>query len=439
MDTKKRQPEDGTGHAGKTERARKGSPAVFVVISVIILIIVSWGYVPFLGTRLFEEQRSHIAEFADKASEIVGNVIEYSWQQASFCEYLLHMGKIATSHGFMVLTAVVIVITMASNADRQMVRQKDGANLLLAASAEGVRSASQAKSGLLSHMSRMESGKAGLNHEDFDIRICLENMNILLVEDVEPNLEIAQSILEEGGAVITPAMNGREAVDTFAGHPQGTFDAILMDIMMPVMDGITATKTIRAMDRPDAKTIPIIAMTANAYEEDIRRTREAGMDAHLLKPVDIDMLLKTMSRFYSMQKKHTGAIDLAGLNVLLADDVELNLEIAGEMLKHAGAVVTKAKNGQEAVDIFGSRPEGAFDIILMDVHMPVMDGIDATKAIRAMARPDAERIPILAMSADAFEEDIMTTKKAGMNAHLTKPFAIEPIYYFLSEFKGESI
>ena len=222
-------------------------------------------------------------------------------------------------------------------------------------------------------------------------------------------------------------MNGQEAVDAFAGHPPGTFDVILMDIMMPVMDGITATKTIRAMEREDAGKIPILAMTANAYEEDIQNTRKAGMDAHLSKPIDIGLLLKTLSEFGQEGGRERRKADLTGLCALLADDVELNLEIAKEMLEEMGVIVTAVSSGKEAVDAFRGSREGAFDVILMDVHMPVMDGIAATKAIRAMDRTDAKSIPILALTADVYEEDIRATGEAGMTGHLTKPLHADVI------------
>lgn len=275
---------------------------------------------------------------------------------------------------------------------------------------------------------------AKLNAAKADFHINLKGMKVLLVEDIELNLEIAQSILEEEGALITPAMNGQEAVDAFSGSPAGTFDVILMDIMMPVMDGITATKTIRALEREDAKIIPIIAMTANAYEEDIRNTREAGMNAHLSKPIDVEVMFKTLSRFYPVMQEKMKITELAGLKILLADDVELNLEIAKTVLEEEGALVTTVENGQQAVDAFCDNPEGAFDVILMDVHMPVMDGIEATKAIRAIKRKDAREIPILAMTADVYEEDIQRTKAAGMNGHLTKPLNVEKIVWLLSNY-----
>lgn len=140
---------------------------------------------------------------------------------------------------------------------------------------------------------------ARIGESQVEYQVDLVGMKVLLVEDIELNMEIAQCMLEDEGAEVTPAVNGQEAVDAFSGNPPGTFDMIIMDIMMPVMDGITAAKTIRAMDRPDAKAIPIIAMTANAYEEDIQKTHDAGMNAHLSKPIDIDLMLKTLTMFYS--------------------------------------------------------------------------------------------------------------------------------------------
>lgn len=273
------------------------------------------------------------------------------------------------------------------------------------------------------------------NEAKKEMHIDLTGMKVLLVEDIELNMEIARCILEEEGAVVTPAVNGQEAVDAFSGNPEGTFDIIIMDIMMPVMDGITATKVIRAMERPDAKTIPIVAMTANAYEEDIHKTREAGMNAHLSKPIDVDMVLKTLAGFYSGAEKEPKEKKLAGMKILLSDDVDINLEIARSILEEWNTTVTTARNGKEVVELFSGNPEGTFDVILMDVHMPIMDGIEAAKIIRAMKRPDAAKIPILAMTADVYEEDITETKEAGMNGHLKKPLRGEEILWALLDIK----
>ena len=125
----------------------------------------------------------------------------------------------------------------------------------------------------------------------------LQGVNILLAEDNDLNLEIAQFLLENAGATVTAARNGQEAVDIFAASRPGEFDAILMDVMMPVMDGYTATRTIRRLDCPDAGRIPILAMTANAFAEDRRRAYEAGMNEHLTKPLETELVIKTLAKY----------------------------------------------------------------------------------------------------------------------------------------------
>ena len=139
------------------------------------------------------------------------------------------------------------------------------------------------------------AGKAEETTEEAEASI--KGVRILLVEDNELNMEISEFIVAEKGAVVTKAWNGKEAVETFAKAPEGAFDVILMDVMMPVMDGCEAAKEIRALPRKDAKTIPIIAMTANAFTDDKIRTREAGMNEHLSKPLAPDLVVKTITKF----------------------------------------------------------------------------------------------------------------------------------------------
>lgn len=128
---------------------------------------------------------------------------------------------------------------------------------------------------------------------------------------------------------------------------------------------------------------------------------------------------------------------LVGMRVLVVEDNELNLEIVTEVLRERGLLVTTAENGQVAVGLFRDSAQGAFDAILMDMHMPVMGGLEATRIIRAMERADARTIPILALTANDFEEDIRQTREAGMNDHLTKPFDIEKIFGALAAYAGK--
>lgn len=120
------------------------------------------------------------------------------------------------------------------------------------------------------------------------------NWNYLLVDEL--NMEIAEYLLKEDGAVVTKAWNGQEAVNLFAQSEPKQYDVILMDIMMPVLDGLEAAKQIRAMERADAGTIPIIAMTANAYMDDIERSKAAGMNEHISKPLNITTVIRTIKK-----------------------------------------------------------------------------------------------------------------------------------------------
>ncbi|MCI6017435.1 MAG: ATP-binding protein [Clostridiales bacterium] len=147
-----------------------------------------------------------------------------------------------------------------------------------------------------------EASEAG-NEETEETDVSLENVQILLVEDNELNMEIAQCLLEDAGASVSKAYDGQQAVDIFRKNPPGTFDVILMDVMMPVMNGIEAARTIRLLDRSDAQTIPVIAMTANAFEEDKRATKEAGMNEHLTKPLDGKKVIRVISK-YSQAKRY---------------------------------------------------------------------------------------------------------------------------------------
>lgn len=140
--------------------------------------------------------------------------------------------------------------------------------------------------------------------EDKDHRASIKGMHLLMAEDNELNAEIAKLLLEDEGAQLTIVGDGKQAVEEFKNHKPGTYDAILMDVMMPVMDGIMATKTIRGLDRIDASQIPIIAMTANAYEEDAKKCLDAGMNAHLSKPLQMERVLEMIAKFVEITRSY---------------------------------------------------------------------------------------------------------------------------------------
>lgn len=129
-----------------------------------------------------------------------------------------------------------------------------------------------------------------------DEPVCIKGFNVLVVEDNELNAEIAKTILEDHGAQVEIVSDGLEGVNTFKESSENTYDVILMDVMMPTMNGLQATQEIRKLEREDAKTIPIIAMTANAFKEDEKRCLEAGMNAHLAKLLDIKEMIATIAR-----------------------------------------------------------------------------------------------------------------------------------------------
>ena len=127
----------------------------------------------------------------------------------------------------------------------------------------------------------------------------ISNTHILLVDDNELNLEVAKELLEAEGAQVTTAWNGKEALDIFNNEKEGTFNVIIMDIMMPVMDGLEATRRIRQSQKSDSKSIPIIAMTANAFREDIQKSLDAGMNEHISKPVDVETIKMVINKCLS--------------------------------------------------------------------------------------------------------------------------------------------
>lgn len=132
--------------------------------------------------------------------------------------------------------------------------------------------------------------------EERNLRSNIAGMRVLLVEDNEINCEIVEFMLRDAGAEVVTARDGKAAVDAFSASAPGTFDCVLMDLMMPVMSGYEATRVIRRLDRADAEAVPIIALSANAFEEDVALAKDAGMNEHLAKPVDIGKMLKVMSR-----------------------------------------------------------------------------------------------------------------------------------------------
>lgn len=270
----------------------------------------------------------------------------------------------------------------------------------------------------------------------------LGRISVLVVDDDPVAYEHAKLVLDELGTETEICERSSDAFSRIKrrwddGDP---YDIVLSDYRMPVMDGITLTEEIR---RFDGGSTGIIIMTGYDFDTEAERAHRQGVDGILTKPLFSDTLQREIQMVMRTKRKGlTGVLDapesseegysLGGLRILIAEDVDINAEILEDILEMEGMESERAANGQIAVDMFGDSEEGHFDAILMDIRMPVMDGLTASAAIRAMERPDARTIPIIALTANAFDEDVNNSIEAGMNAHLSKPVEPEKLYSMLS-------
>ena len=197
-----------------------------------------------------------------------------------------------------------------------------------------------------------------------------------------------------------------------------TFDLILLDVMLPGMDALEAIRRIRARSG-DSPTLLLIDNDWIAMEEE---ARSAGASGFLPAPFAMSTLRKAVSECHCQpEAQPLDDKDLEGLRLLVAEDNDINAEILMELLDMEGVTCERSVNGREAVTLFQSKPVGYYDGVLMDIQMPEMNGYEAALAIRALDHSDAAYIPIVAMTANAFAEDVQKSLEAGMNAHIAKP------------------
>ena len=251
------------------------------------------------------------------------------------------------------------------------------------------------------------------------------DMEVLVIDDDMVACEHAKLVLGQVGIKCDVALSGEEGLEMIRlKHARSElYNLILVDWKMPGMDGIETTKQIRESVGMESA---IIILTSYNWDDIIDEARAAGVDTFVPKPL---MASSVMDEFKEAFKKKNqnqvlNEVSLEGRRVLLAEDVSINAEIIGMMLTMHNMQVEHAENGRLAVESFINHPEGYFDAILMDMRMPEMDGLEATKQIRALDRRDAEKIPIIALTANAFDEDVQRSLQAGLNAHLSKP--VEP-------------
>ena len=262
-----------------------------------------------------------------------------------------------------------------------------------------------------------------------------QDLNVLIVDDDPEACEHARIVLEEIGIVPDIALSGKEALKTIrlkAARREG-YNLIFVDWKMPEQNGVEVVAEIRKCIGFDSA---IVILTAYSWDDIEDGAKHAGVDSFMAKPLSASNILSTFRQI--MEKKQTAEekrdpTDLNGRRILLAEDMLINAEIMKEILGMMGIEADHAENGQIAVDMFTAAEPGTYDAILMDVRMPVMDGLQATRAIRAIPRPDAKNIPIVAMTANAFDEDVQRSLQAGMNAHLSKPVESDRLFTTLGE------
>lgn len=266
----------------------------------------------------------------------------------------------------------------------------------------------------------------------------LKNLRALIVDDDFNTCESVKTMLKQMGMRSEWTTSPREAVFR-AGRAldDDPFNAYIVDWLMPDQNGI---ETVRQIRRVVGNTAPVIILTAYDYSDIEQEAKAAGVTTFCTKPLFMSDLKNALSRaihgLEDDRKNHDdlSSTDFSGKRVLLVEDIEVNREIAKAILVEIGLEVDDASDGTDAVKMFKSSTKNYYDIILMDVQMPTMNGYEATKNIRALKRQDAKKVPIVAMTANAFEEDREKALKCGMNDHLAKPLDIPKLLETLNKY-----
>ena len=258
------------------------------------------------------------------------------------------------------------------------------------------------------------------------------DMKVLVIDDNKENGDYASALLERVHARANWVNNGLDAISVAeAAYRKGEgYDICLIDWKMPGINGVETAIRIRERLGEAAPVLMLTAYDETEVEGDVSR---AGIAYIITKPLFLSTIAEGFSAFGKAQPVpdalHCPSVfDLQGQHILLAEDNEINSEIACELLAATGAVTATARNGEEAVSLFEKSSPGDFALILMDVQMPVMDGYEATRRIRGLNREDAKSIPIFAMTANAFAEDEEKSRLAGMDSHITKPLDVKILY-----------
>ena len=266
----------------------------------------------------------------------------------------------------------------------------------------------------------------------------LENLRALVVDDDVNTCISVSKMLSAIGMRPDWTTLGNEAIirTEFAIEQNDSYSAYIIDWLMPDMNGIELVRRIR---RVIGDATPVIILTAYDWSDFEKEAREAGVTAFCSKPLFLSELRGILAAPYKEQEKgvettpDTSESCFEGKKLLLVEDNELNLEIAQTILEGAGFDIDTADDGSVAVELMKEKPAGTYDLILMDIQMPIMNGYDATKAIRAMKSKKKATVPIVAMTANAFEEDRREAMKIGMNGYVAKPIDIDKLMCTLKD------
>ena len=273
-----------------------------------------------------------------------------------------------------------------------------------------------------------------------DDKIEVEGLEVLVVDDDKIACLNTSSCLREIGINSECVYSGREAIEKVRQHhlAEKEYFAVLIDLKMPQMNGIETTRQIRRFVGAD---VPIIILSAYDLEEYEAEAKEVKANGFITKPLYKSKLLQVLRSFLDegdqpepIRPFKLSNVDYSGKRILLVEDNELNREIAVEIIGSTGITIDTAINGLDAVHKVAQSEEGFYQIILMDIQMPIMDGYEATRQIRSLQRRDIAHMPIIAMTANAFSEDVTNAIKAGMNYHLAKPIDIGALMGILSKY-----
>ena len=263
-----------------------------------------------------------------------------------------------------------------------------------------------------------------------------ESIHVLVVDDDPVEAEHARTVLEEVGIRADTAAGGEEALRMMEVQhgKQKPYNLVLMDWNMPGMNGLEASAEI---NRQFIDESVVVVLTAYNWDDIQEEARQVGVKSFLTKPLFPEKVMDEFDRIarrsgMSMFREKKRA-NLVGRRILLAEDMEMNAEIMLDILGMENINADHARDGRLAVDMFESSALWSYAAILMDVRMPYMDGLEAAAAIRALDREDAKRIPIIALTANAFDEDVQRSLQAGMNAHISKPVDADQLIRVLGE------